>query len=508
LRDSEAMFKGLFLHSNIGIVIADKNANIIEINNEFIRLLGYSRSELKQTNVIGFTHPDDMGKQLQAIQALKAGEVDGIRIEKRYISKSGGIVWVDLALTARKTHDGEIDLFIGMVMDITNTKNTEIELIKAKERAEEADRLKSAFLANMSHEIRTPMNGILGFAELLEQPNLSGAVQKCYIDIIRKSGDRMLNTVNDIIDISKIDAGQVKLVISRVDVKKEMELLYLFFKPEAERKGLQLQFNNTLLPTEVMMEIDKGKFISIVTNLIKNAIKYTDEGHIEIGAKVENNTFKCWVKDTGIGIPDERKVAVFDRFVQADIEDVFAREGAGLGLAIAKSYSEMLNGTIALESEVGKGTTFYFNLPLNVKKNNTTNNMQAENATEKQFKKLNILIAEDDEPSYQFLEIILQNVAKNISRAVNGAEAVLQAQANSAIDCILMDVKMPVMDGYEACRKIRQFNKDVVIIAQTANAFADERDKALAAGCNDYLSKPIDKDRLLQTIASQFSLRN
>jgi len=251
--------------------------------------------------------------------------------------------------------------------EVLESQNQELnELLKklsaAKEKAEESERLKSAFLANMSHEIRTPMNGIIGFTDLLKTPGLTGEEQLRYIEIIQKSGERMLNTVNDIIDISKIHAGQMEVHISEIDVVNEITSLYTFFKTQAEKRGLALNLSGDELKNQTIYT-DLSKFNSILTNLIKNAIKYTNSGSIHIKYGNRENNFFCQVIDTGTGIPDDRKDAIFQRFIQADIYDKRALEGSGLGLAITKSYVEMLGGKIWVESNQEKGSIFTFTLP-------------------------------------------------------------------------------------------------------------------------------------------------
>ena len=241
------------------------------------------------------------------------------------------------------------------------------ELVSAKEKAEESDRLKSAFLANMSHEIRTPMNGILGFSALLKEPDLSGELQKEYINIIEKSGARMLNIINDIVDISKLEAGLMKVNTTLSNVNDQMEYIFNFFKPEVEAKGIQLVMNNTLPDHLANIHTDKEKLFAILTNLVKNAVKYSSKGTIEFGYIKKHSELEFYVKDSGIGIPKDRLQAIFERFIQADISDVMARQGAGLGLAITKAYIEMLGGKIWVESQEGVGSTFYFTLPYNSK---------------------------------------------------------------------------------------------------------------------------------------------
>ncbi|CAK8725207.1 hypothetical protein KKHLCK_16135 [Candidatus Electrothrix laxa] len=252
--------------------------------------------------------------------------------------------------------------------DITEQKLVEQELIKAKEKAEESDRLKSAFLANMSHEIRTPMNGILGFVDLLKEPHLTGEEQEQYVKIIRKSSDRMLNTINDLIDISKIEAGQVDVVKDKTHVNQLLDAQYNFFSMKASSKGLKMICKSSLTGSEARICTDKQKLEEIFSNLIKNAIKFTDQGKVTIGYSLitdkDCNFLEFYVKDTGIGIPQSRIKAIFNRFEQADIETSRAFEGSGLGLAISKAYVEMLGGKIWVESEEGVGSRFSFTLPL------------------------------------------------------------------------------------------------------------------------------------------------
>jgi len=351
----------------------------------------------------------------------------------------------------------------------------------------------------MSHEIRTPMNGILGFADLLKSPNLSGDKMKKYIELIEKSGDRMLNIINDIIDISKIESGQMGVTIAATNINEQIEYIYTFFKNEADEKGLHLSYVNPLPKEAAMVMSDREKIYAILTNLVKNAIKYTDIGSIEFGYRLtEPDKVLFYVKDTGIGIPIVRQKAIFDRFVQADIADKRAFQGAGLGLSITKAYLEMLDGTIWVESEEGKGSTFYFTLPYSlvyskVEPDNDTASTNYINQT----KELKILIAEDDEISEMLITEIIEMFNGKVLKATTGIEAIEVCRNNPDIDLVLMDIKMPEMNGYEATRHIRSFNKDVIIIAQTAYGLSGDRDKAIEAGCNEYFSKPLNKDVFL-----------
>lgn len=436
-------------------------------------------------------------------------------LELRTIKQDGSKGWMWVRGESEKDEDGNITSLWGAAQDITDRKIIEEQLSKAKERAEESDRLKSAFLANMSHEIRTPMNGILGFADLLKNPELSGNQQQEYIQIIEKSGIRMLNIINDIVDISKIEAGLMKLDIKESNINEQIEYIYTFFKPEVEAKGIKLIFNNTLPANEAIIKTDREKLYAILTNLVKNAIKYTEKGSIEFGydlindLKVEEHghTSKLlfYVKDTGSGVPKDRQEAIFERFVQADISDKMAKQGAGLGLSISKAYAEMLDGRIWVESDGKTGSAFYIELPYNIEQNIEIGDQQdLFSGDYDNPRKLKILIAEDDEVSEMLLNIEVKSFCREIIKARTGIEAVEACRNNPDTDLILMDIRMPEMDGYEATRQIRGFNNEVIIIAQTAYGLSGDREKAIESGCNDYIVKPIYKADLLALVKTHF----
>lgn len=403
-----------------------------------------------------------------------------------------------------------LKVFAQLLANVKLRKEMVGMLLAAKEKAEESDRLKSAFLANMSHEIRTPMNGILGFADLLREPRLGGDKQQEYIEIIKESGKRMLNIINDIIDISKIEAGSMKLSMTKTDVLEQIGFIHTFFKPEAEAKGLLLTLKKGLTQNEGRITTDREKLYAILTNLVKNAIKYTDKGEIEIACLRKDDFLEFYVKDTGIGIPKNRQQAVFERFIQADIDDRMALQGAGLGLAITKAYVEMLGGRIWLESQPGKGSVFFFTLPLEGKDGKLAEkpDEKIESVTDAPISDLHVLIVEDDPVSETLLEIGLARTSSRILKATSGADAVEITRNNPELDLILMDIRLPGMTGLEATRQIRQFNKEVIIIAQTAYGLAGDREKATESGCNDYIAKPIVMPELLAMLRKHLSAKD
>ena len=402
-------------------------------------------------------------------------------------------------------------MILEMNIDITERKQTEQKLLVAKEKAEESDRLKSAFLANMSHEIRTPMNGILGFAQLLREPELTGQEQKKFLSVIETCGERMLNIISAIINISEIESGQMEISVSKTNVNKHIESVYNFFKSEVEQKGVQLLVKSTLSSNEANIRSDSGKIRSILDSLVDNAIKFTHAGSIEFGYEKKSKYLEFFVKDTGDGIADEKKEIIFERFRQGSESYDREYEGAGLGLSISKAYVEMLGGKIWMESELGKGSIFYFTLPYNVEPvtkpiiKEVVSVDKGEIQIDPETSGLKILIVEDDEASEMFLATALTKFDKNLVKARTGIEAVEICRNNPAIDLILMDIRMPEMGGYEATRQIRVFNKDVVIMAQTAYGLSGDREKAIEAGCNDYISKPIDITVLKALIKKYFN---
>jgi PAS domain S-box-containing protein len=504
LRNNEERYRKLISTVPDLIVLTDLNGTITFINDiSFPSTEHLPEETLLGQNMLSFICEEDLPIAIENTRLMFNGKLG----PKEYKLKAGDGTFFQAEVNGDIIYDG-YDKPAGMVYvirDITSRKQAEEELIKAKEKAQESDRLKSAFLANMSHEIRTPMNGILGFAELLKKPNLTGEEQQQFIAMINKSGQRMLNIINDLIDISRIEAGLMELRLSGSNINDQVAYIYNFFKPEANAKGLNLTVKNPNPDKETIITTDQEKVYAILTNLVKNAIKFTRSGEIEIGYNVKHEFLEFYVKDTGIGIPADRQQHIFDRFIQADIEDKMAYQGAGLGLSITKAYVDMLGGKIWVESEAGKGSTFYFTLPgTSGKEKENTPQPAATTVNWYDTRKLKALIVEDDEISKILMEKSIQKFCSVIFKAVTGTEALDICRNNTDIDLILMDIRLPGMDGYEATRQIRQFDKKVVIIAQTAFGLEGDRETALEAGCDDYISKPIHLDELLRKVKKHF----
>jgi PAS domain S-box-containing protein len=514
LIESEIRYRRLFESAKDGILILNaETGKILAVNPFLIKLLGLSEDQLIDKeiwDVVIFREivaSKDKFLELQHKKYVRYADLPIKTIDGRSI---------DVEVVCNVYTSDKKKVIQCNIRDITLRKREKEELIKAKEQAEESDRLKTAFLANMSHEIRTPINGIIGFAELLKMPDLDQDSQNQYISIIEKSGDRMLNIINDIINLSKVDSGQMGVSISRTNINDQLDFIYAFFKKEVETKGIKLLYEKNLPDNDAYINTDREKVYAILTNLVKNAIKFTRTGSIEFGCNLvsgrsvtEPEELEFFVKDTGVGIRPDQMNIIFERFRQGS--ELLSRnyEGAGLGLSISKAYVEILGGKIWTDSLLGQGSTFYFTLPYviypenKIQKRKTIINKVMEN----KINNLKILIAEDDENSEKLLEMFVRKYCVEILIAKTGWEAVDICQKYPELDLVLMDIKMPEMDGYEATRQIRYFNKNLVIFAQTAFAQRGDREVALAAGCNDYISKPISKDLLASMIKKHFQGR-
>ncbi|MEA4935645.1 MAG: response regulator [Paludibacter sp.] len=516
LKNSEEqikLFKQAVDSSSVVITITDVEGKIIYANPYFLKTTGYSYEEILGNNprILKSGHqPKEFYKDLW--DTILSGKVwIGEILNKK---KNGELYWVKAVISPILNSKGIITNFVAVKENITQSRQMMEDLMKAKEKAEESDKLKTAFLANMSHEIRTPMNGILGFAELLKEPGLTVEDQQKYIRIIERSGVRMLNIINNIVDISKIEAGLMDVKIQESDINEQIDYIYTFFKPEVEAKGIQLMHKEALSKNNAVILTDREKLFAILTNLVKNAIKYSEKGCIEFGYVAsagtgdEPETLTFYVKDTGIGIRKDKIDIIFDRFRQVSEGSNRNYEGVGLGLSITKAYVEMLGGKIWVESEEGLGSCFYFTLPYRTSSGEVVEKQNKKIFSDKKKGKianLKILIAEDDETAEWLLSTTLKSLSSSILAAKNGAEAVELCRNHPDIDLIMMDIRLPGMDGYEATRIIRTFNKKVIIFAQTAYGLSCDRNNSIGAGCNEHISKPINKNDLQKLIYKYFT---
>jgi two-component system sensor histidine kinase EvgS len=390
------------------------------------------------------------------------------------------------------------------VIGISSISTDITELEKAKLKAEESDKLKSAFLANVSHEIRTPLNGIIGFSKLLVVSDTSSEKAESFVDIINISCQQLLRIIDDILDISRIETGQFEITKEDFYLNDVFKLSFNEFEPRCLEKGLKFRYFNNVQDKLQFVNTDKVKLSQIINNLISNAIKFTEIGEIIIGCDLKADYLEISVRDTGIGIGKEDKEKVFDRFWQVEVDFARTYGGTGLGLSIVKAYVEALGGTIGVKSKIGKGTEMYFRLPHTMQETNSSIISETKKVSiNNDLKDKVVLVVEDEEMNFQYLYEILSDKKMKVLRAKNGKEAVEMCSSNH-LDMVFMDIKMPIMDGYTATKIIKMKFPNLIVIAQTALASHIDRENALEAGCDNYISKPINYEELIKLIEAYF----
>jgi PAS domain S-box-containing protein len=502
LRESEEKFRTVFNTMEEGMalneLIYDDNGEIIdyriiEVNPSFERI-----AKTKRENAINRLATDIYQMSSEYInhfwkESLKTDAEIKTELHNEQLN-----TWMHIA-TSKPINNR----FVTSFFDITELKNTEADLIKAKEKAIESDRLKSAFLANMSHEIRTPMNGIIGFTSLIAEEDISSDERKEYSTIIQQSCNRLLAIVNDVLDLSKIEAGQMDVKVSNFSLHTVMSNLYNFYQFQYEKKDLDFVYLKNQESESLIIASDEVKVHQMISILLSNASKFTHQGKVEFGYTVKHEFVEIYVKDTGIGISEEFQEQIFGRFRQEDLAITRGYEGAGLGLSIARGIVQLLGGTINLESKKGQGSTFTIKLPIkSAVKNDISKDIdQIVVKDEIDLSQFKILIAEDDMSNYLLIESILKRDSKvKLLNAEDGQEAVNLYKSNPDIDLVIMDMKMPVMSGFEATKIIKSMNMNLPILAVTAYALSGDNEKARDAGCDDYISKPFDGKVLLNKI--------
>jgi len=493
--ESELKFRSIYENVPVGIFRSTPSGKVLSANPAFLEIYGFKNlKELQNTPADDFyCESNDRKKMLDGLE--KKGIVKNFLTQER--KKDGSIIWVESDYRAVKNKKGKIIYIDGNMQDITKRKLIEKELIEAKEKAEESDYLKSTFLANMSHEIRTPMNGIIGFSEMFLKENISKDKRKFYANVVIDSGKQLLKIVDDILDISMIESNTIKLVKDKVIVNNVLMNLFAIFNGQLDSNAIKLQVHKTLNDEQSTIYTDNQRFQQVLTNLINNAIKFTQVGHIKFGYLLKEKNLEFYVEDTGLGIDTNNLDKIFERFTQAEKSTSQVYGGTGLGLSISKHLVELLGGNIWVESKKGKGSKFFFTIPYNPV---MLKNSKPESNAKEEKTKYTILVAEDEEVNYLFIEEVLSDLDIQIIPAKNGLETVKICKENPFIDLVLMDLKMPIMDGFEATKKIKEIRPKLPIIAQTAYAMTSDKEKAQKAGCDDYFSKPIDANELIATV--------
>jgi len=531
LQLSEEKYRTIFENIQDVFYQTDLEGFVLEISPSIKHFSEFSRNEIIGLPISTlYFNPDDKDVFLKTIEVK--GELHDYELKLK--TKSGNMKYVSINARLILDSNGKPHHIDGAIRDITERKRAELQiqasneqieiqnkelqglieelnrtnadLITAKEKAEESDKLKTAFLHNISHEIRTPMNAIIGFTEFLTEPNLSIEKTKYFTKIIVNSSYQLLSIISDIISIATIEAGQEKINEKECNINATLKSLHEQFLLKVDETNVCLILKHLLPDNDVYIKTDETKLIQILTNLINNAIKFTNRGYINIGYKIQDNQLEFLVEDTGIGIPSEMHKEIFNRFSQ--VESTTARQygGSGLGLSISKAYIELLGGKIWVKSELGKGSAFHFTIPFKPVEKKTIIEQPCNSKSKANGNGVkNFLVAEDEDSNFMLIKEFLSGFNANIIHAVNGIAAVNICKSDQPIDLVLMDIKMPLMDGYEAAKQIKEVRPNLPIIAQTAYSTEADKNKALACGCSDFISKPIKKSALLAKIKEQLS---
>ena len=517
LKKSEEKYRELVDNSLAGVFISDIRGNILFSNDALASMLNYHSAEnLLAVNIRKlFKIPDDLDILTEKLK--KEGKVSEFTAE--FLLKTGETKHVIISSSL------EDEKLSGIILDNTDRvlaaeriSKYQKELIQSKERAEQSEKLKTAFLTNMSNEILTPMNSLIGFAELLSNPGLS--IQKLteYTNQITESGNYLINLIDNIIDIAKIESGEVRINLSECKINQMLLELYGIYdrkirEKEKDQEKIHLYLRRDNKDKDFAIISEPYRLKQILDNLLSNALKFTESGSIEFGYRIinksdeaEGNSIQFYVKDTGKGIPEEKLSMIFDRFRQSKESYTKLSDGAGLGLPVSKAYIELLGGRISIKSEMDSGTEFYFVLPYEPVKGGEQIEVIAETSdTLMNWENKKILIAEDVEISWRYLEAILKRTKAQLIWAENGKVAIEKLSQNKDVDLILMDLRMPVMSGYDAIIEIKKMNKDIPIIVQTAFAREEDREKIRETGCDDFIVKPVRKEALINLMAHYFS---
>ncbi len=508
--ESEKKYRFIAENSSDIIFIQDLDLNYLFVSPSVKGLLGYEVDEIMQMDMQGTmtkeSYEKAVSKYKEYFELAQKGEFPDIPLMQfEYIKKSGEKLWGEIKVGFLRNSNGKLVGSQGIIRDITQRVKRQEELKRAKEKAEESDRLKSAFLANMTHEIRTPLNAILGFAELMKDDDIELSQKDKFADIIYEKGNDLLQILNDIIDISRIEAQQLSLNPTYFSNNTLLQELHEFFLPYLYRKNKDVDFL-VQLPLEEkdsLMFGDRIKIQQVLSNLVSNAIKFTSRGKIEMGYRIKNDKgekdIQYFVSDTGIGIDPRHHYMIFDRFQQIAGYSTREHSGTGLGLAISRSLVEMMGGKIWIDSRLNHGATFYFTIP----------NRNADKFSQPKAKKINslpdwknkrVLLVEDDKFAYMLLYKMLEKTGPGLVYADSGYKAIEIFNMDQDFDLVILDIQMPGMDGYQVLEQIKMIAPELPIIAQTAYAMDNHKSMAEEQGFTEYLSKPVSKKVLLETL--------
>jgi len=503
VRESQEKQRRIFESSPDPIIVVDSKGIVIDYNTSLLAALHITNEPVIGQNIFHF-----IGKKYwkTAIRNFKkTWELGYLKNLEFEVYRADGTHFdSEVSTGAIYNNSGEPESMVIILKDISARKESERNLMEAKEKAEESDRLKTAFLSNMSHEIRTPMNAIVGFSELLNDPDIGSKERKEFIAQINMGADNLMHLIDDIIDIAKIEAGQIKINMRECALHTLMNEQLVMFRQNMERlgkSGIDLRLSWNIDENEVNLHTDPFRIKQIVNNLVNNAIKFTEEGHVEIGVRQEEGFLRISVEDTGIGIDADKIEVIFDRFMQGHSSKTKLYGGTGLGLAISKNLTELLGGQIGVQSTPGVGSEFWFTVPMNLVSLPSKPKENGKIGLNNNWRGKKILVAEDDHSNFNLISEVLRQTEAEILWAKDGRETIdLFNKYRKKLNLVLMDIRMPEMDGYECTRIIKKKNPQLPVIAQTAYAMSGEREQSKEAGCDDFVSKPLQVKNLIETL--------
>jgi PAS domain S-box-containing protein len=472
------------------------------VNPTATKITGYTPEEHYDDPDIGMklVHPEDR----EILEKVFKGECDDGKSQViRMLAKNGDVVWIEQKNVVVHDDSGRLVSIEGIARDITERIRSREKLQKALEKAKKSDLLKTAFLNNLSHEIRTPLNAIVGFAAFFGEPDMSPEQQSYFAGVIQQSSDQLLGIIEDIINVSTIQTGQLEVHLSETDVNEMIEKCCERFLSKAGMKRIKMVCRPGLKSEDAKVLADEGKLRHILNHVVDNALKFTDQGTVKVESSIVEGKARFSVSDTGIGIEPSESELVFDHFYQSETELSKKRGGLGLGLSVSRSFVEAMGGKIWFESNGDTGTVVHFEVPWKP----VSGKVEGEQTKEQNVRKgLKMLVAEDEESNLFLLREFLGNMNLEILHAWNGKQAVELVRENHDIGLVLMDIKMPIMGGYEATGLIKDIRPDLPVVAITAHALSGDREKALNAGCDEYISKPVSVKTLREMVIRYLEL--
>ncbi len=508
IKESEKRFQQIAEGISDWIWELNSEGKFTYISPRITEMFGYLPKELLGKTPNFLISPDELDRLSESIDPFIIGQKAIPAVQHKMLHKNGHTVFVEISAFPFFDENGKYMGYRGMNRDITAQKQYEQDLIKAKEQAERSDRLKTVFLQNLSHEIRTPMNAILGFSSLLKDNELLSEERNKFIDIINKQGTNLLEIIENIVDLSKFEIQQLNVsnkLFNLSDGLREIILAVSDNEIIDKNPEIEFRYNKNILNESVILNSDEAKIKKIIKIFIKNAYKFTNKGFVELNCRVLEDRILIYVRDSGIGIPEDKKDIIFEKFRQGDDSDTRKFGGLGLGLPVAQTYASLLGGKIWVESQPNMGSIFYFSIPFKAQPEVFSEiNVPKQTKIQSNWNNKTILIAEDILSNFEYLKAVLKCTGVKTIHVSDGLQAVEQCKANPDINLILMDIQMPVMDGCEATKQIRTFNKAIPIIAQTAYSLNFDRELVMECGCNNYLVKPIAAKELLDIISIYF----